>query len=192
MTHKIQIEDTIYEANLDFRVAIECNRISEDETIGNYERGLGILCTLFGPRGIDNPKHYEKLFKWALKYLSFGVEINDINEEPDMDYIEDEKYIKSSFKYDYQYNPYEKDFLSWEDFYNDLNNLSNSEFGNCCILNRIRNLRNYDTSKIKDQKERQKIEEAKKRVALKKKHKIKKYTDDELNNMEEFYKQTGL
>lgn len=190
MTHKIQIDDTIYEANLDFRVAIECNRISEDETIGDYERILGIICTMFGQHGLDNSEHYEKLFKWALNYLSFGIEV-DSKEEPDMDFIEDEKYIKSSFKYDYQYNPYEKEFVSWEDFFNDLSNLSNSELGDCCVLNRVRNLRNYDTSKIKDQKERQRVEEAKKRVALKKKkiQKEKKYSEEELNNMEEFYKQ---
>lgn len=191
MTHKIQIDDTIYEANLDFRVAIECNRIAEDETIGDYERFLGVICTLFGTKGLDNPNHYEKLLKWAIKYLSFGVKVEN-KEEPDMDYIEDKKYIKSSFKYDYQYDPYEKDFVSWEEFYNDLCNLSNSEFGTCCVLSRVRNLRNYDTSKIKDQKEKQKIEEAKKRVALKKKIKVKKFTEEQLNNMEEFYKQTGL
>ena len=188
MTQKIRIDDTIYEANLDFRVAIECNRIAEDETIGDYERVLGIICTLFGKDGINNPNHYQKLLEWALNYLTFGVKVDKKDEEPDMDLIEDKKYIKSSFKYDYQYDPYEKDFLSWEDFFNDLNNLSNNEF-NCCILSRIRNLRNYDTSKIKDQKERKKIEEAKERVALKKKHKQKSYTDEELNNMEEFYKQ---
>lgn len=188
MTQKIRIDDTIYEANLDFRVAIECNRIAEDETIGDYERVLGIICTLFGKDGINNPNHYQKLLKWALNYLTFGVKVDKKDEEPDMDLIEDKKYIKSSFKYDYQYDPYEKEFLSWEDFFNDLNNLSNNEF-NCCILSRIRNLRNYDTSKIKDQKERKKIEEAKERVVLKKKHKQKSYTDEELNNMEEFYKQ---
>ena len=190
MTHKIKIDDTIYEANLDFRIAIECNRIAEDETIGDFERILGIICTLFGTKALDNPKHYEKLLKWATNYLSFGVKVEE-KEEPDMDFIEDKKYIKSSFKYDYQYDPYEKEYLSWEDFFNDLNNLSNNEF-NCCVLNRVRNLRNLDTSKIKDAKERRKMEEAKKKVALKKKVKQKKYTEEQINNMEEFYKQTGL
>lgn len=187
MKHKIQIDDTIYEADLDFRVAIECNRIAEDETIGDYERVLGILCTLFGAKAIDNPRHYEKLFKWAINYLTFGEEVNK-KVEPDMDFIQDKKYIKSSFKYDYKYDPYEKDFLSWEDFFNDLNNLSNSELGNCCILNRVRNLRNYDTKKIKDAEERKKIEEAKQRVALKRKPKQKHYTQEEINNMENFWK----
>lgn len=195
MTHKIKIGNAIYEANLDFRVAIECNRIAEDETIGDHERILGIIATMFGEHGLDNKEHYNKLMEWIIKYLSLGIETQDSkekNEEPDIDYILDKKYIISSFKYDYQYNPYEKDFLSWEDFYNDLNNLSNNEFGTCCILNRIRYFRNMDTSKIKDPNERTKAEEIKKRVALHKTKSKKNYTNEELNNMEEFYKQTGL
>jgi hypothetical protein len=90
---KIQIGDTIYNANTDFRVAIECNRIANDETINKYERPLGIICTMFGEEGLDNPEHYEKLLKWALNYLSCGKEIKKTQEEPDMDYIEDMEYI---------------------------------------------------------------------------------------------------
>lgn len=75
-----------------------------------------------------------------------------------------------------------------------MNGLSNSEFGNCCILNRIRNLRTYDTSKIKDQKERMKIIEAQKAVALENEEKELEvnYTEEELNSINEFYKQVGI
>jgi len=189
---KIQIEDTIYEANVDFRNAIRCNEIAQDETIGDFERVLGIICTMFGADALNNPSHYEKLLKWTLNYLSCGQEIVDTHEQPDMDYVEDEKYIKSSFKYDYNYNPYEMEYLSWEDFYNDLNNLSNSEFGNCCVLNRIRNLRNYDVSQIKDAKERQKIAKAKEIVALKKYKKENHLTKEQEESMERLNKILGL
>ena len=101
---KIQVENTIYEVDDDFRTAIRCNQIAEDETIGDFERALGVLMTLFGEKAIDNTNHYEKLLKWAKKYLSCGNENISIEQEPTMDYIEDEKYIKSSFKYDYGYN----------------------------------------------------------------------------------------
>ncbi len=189
---KIQVDDTIYEANTDFRIAIECNRIATDENIGDFERVLGILCTVFGEKGIDIPEHYERLLKWVKKWLSCGEEIVDTHEKPDMDYIEDEKYIKSSFKYDYKYNPYDMEYLEWEDFYNDLNNLSNSEFGNCCVLNRIRNLRNYDISKIKDSKERQKMAKAKESVALKKYKKENHLTKEQEESMERLNKILGL
>jgi len=189
---KIQIDDTIYEANTDFRIAIECNRIATDNTIGDFERALGIIYTMFGDKGLSNPSHYSKLLKWILKYLSCGQEIDNSKEQPDMDYIEDEKYIKSSFKYDYKYNPYELDYLSWDDFYNDLNNLSNSELGNCCILNRIRNIRNLDLSQIKDIKEREKLAKVKEQVALKKYKKENNLTKEQEESMERLNKILGL
>ena len=33
-----------------------------------------------------------------------------------MDLIEDEKYIRWSFKYDYEYNPYDMEYLHWSNF----------------------------------------------------------------------------
>ncbi len=167
---KIQIENTIYEANTDFRVAIECNRIATDETIGDYERVLGIICTMFGGDGLNNPNHYEKLLKWALNYLSCGKEIEE-REEPDMDYIQDMEYIEASFMSDYNID-LENIEMDWQKFNKLINGLSNSDLGNCCILNRVRNLRNFDLKEIKDNKEREKIKKAKEQVALKKKPKV--------------------
>ena len=148
---KIQIEDTIYEANTDFRIAIRCNEIAQDETIGDFERVLGIICTMFGGDALDNPSHYEKLLKWALNYLSCGKEIEHTNEQPDMDYVEDMDYIEASFMSDYGIDLSETN-MDWHKFSNLMNGLSNSELGNCCVLNRIRNLRNFDLSEIKDSK----------------------------------------
>ena len=192
MIKKIQVEDTIYEANTDFRIAIRCNEIATDKTIGDFERVLGIICTIFGAEAINNPSHYERLMKWAKKWLSCGKEIIDTKEQPDMDYIEDKALIRSSFIYDYKYNPYDMEYLSWEDFYNDLNNLSNSEFGNCCVLNRVRNLRNFDVSQIKDSKERQKIAKAKEQVALKKYKKENHLTKEQEESMERLNEILGL
>lgn len=189
---KIQVEDTIYEANTDFRIAIECNRIATDETIGDFERALGVIYTIFGDKGLDNPSHYEKLLKWAKKWLSCGKEIIDTHEDPDMDYIEDKALIRSSFIYDYKYNPYDMEYLSWEDFYNDLNNLSNSEFGSCCVLNRVRNLRNFDVSQIKDNKERQRVAKAKEYYALKKYKRENHLTKEQEESMERLNKILGL
>lgn len=193
---KLQIGDTIYEANTDFRIAIECNKIATDDKIGDFERVLGVICTIFGNDGIDkckeHPEHIEKLLKWSKNWLSCGKEIEETKEQPDMDYEEDKHLIRSSFIYDYKYNPYDMEYLSWEDFYNDLNNLSNSELGNCCVLNRIRNLRNYDLSQIKDNKERQKIAKAKEYYALKK-YKVENHlTKEQEESMERLNKILGL
>ena len=187
-----EINDKRYKINTDFRVAIECQNIATDESISDYERALAIIYKLFGDDGIDDFNNYDKLLEIATKYLSCGKEVDNKNEEPDMDFVQDKGYIESSFKYDYKYNPYELEYLHWYEFYNDLSNLSNSEMGNCCVLNRVRNLRNYDTKEIKDPKERKKIEEAKKQVALKKEHKKREFSEKEQKNMEEFYKSIGL
>lgn len=190
---KIQIDDTIYEANTDFRIAIKCNEIALDETIGDFERSLGIICTMFGEDGLNNPDHYQKLLNWVLKYLSCGKEIKDIKEEPDMDYIEDMEYIEASFMSDYQID-LENTEMDWQKFNKLINGLSNSEMGNCCVLNRVRNLRNYDVKDIKDVKERDKIIKAKEQVALKrhKKQVDVKLTEKQQKSVDEFYKALGF
>ena len=191
-----EINDKKYKINTDFRTAIECQSIATDESISDYERALAIICVLYEEKAIDDSLKdiniCNKLLEIAMKYLSCGKELDNKNEEPDMDFVQDKGYIESSFKYDYKYNPYELEYLHWYEFYNDLSNLSNSEMGNCCVLNRVRNLRNYDTKEIKDPKERKKVEEAKKQVALKKEHKKREFSDKEQQNMEEFYKSIGL
>lgn len=185
----VKANGKIYRLNTDFRVAIECNRITMDKSITNAEKSLAVIYLLYGDEGLEHDEDYEELLKLAEKFLLCGKDPRETyqREEPDMDYIQDEKYIESSFKYDYQYDPYKMEYLHWWEFFNDLNNLSNSEMGDCCILNRIRNLRNYDTSKIKDYKEREKIEKAKKEVALKKNVK-REFTSEQVKNNEEFYK----
>ena len=190
---KIQIENTIYTANVDFRVAIRCNEIATDENIGDFERVLGIICTMFGEKALNNPNHYEKLLKWALNYLSCGKKIENTNEDPDMDYVEDMEYIEASFMSDYKID-LENTEMDWQKFNKLMNGLSNSDIGNCCILNRIRNLRNFNPMEIKDEKERDKIIKAKQQVALKrnKKEIEVELTDEKQKSVDEFYKALGF
>jgi len=189
---KIQIEDIIYEANIDFRNAIRCNEIAQDDTIGDFERVLGIICTMFGANALDNSQHYEKLLKWALNYLSCGKEIEDTHEQPDMDYVEDYDLIWTSFYSDYNGLDIDKEEIDWHRFNKLINGLSNSEMGNCCVLNRVRNLRNFDVSEIKDSKERQKIAKAKEMVALKKYKKENHLTKEQEESMDRLNEILGL
>ena len=146
---------------------------------------------MFGEKGLNNPEHYEKLLKWLQNYLSCGKEIEQTNEEPDMDYIEDMEYIEASFMSDYQID-LENTEMEWHKFNKLINGLSYSELGNCCILNRIRNLRNYDIKDIKDAKEREKIIKAKEQVALKKNKKQNHLTNEQEKSMEQLNKILGL
>jgi hypothetical protein len=188
---KVQIGDTIYTANTSYKTAIKCNEIATDEHIGDFESALAIICTMFGGEALDRPEHHEKLLKWCLKYLSCGKEIKNTNEEPDMDYVEDMEYIEASFMSDYQIDLEETE-MDWQKFNKLINGLSNSEMGNCCVLNRIRNLRNLNLNDIKDSKEREKLRKAKEQVALKKNHKEKKMTQDQIDSMNQFNEMLGL
>lgn len=189
----VKIGEKKYKINTDFRVAIKCNEIAENENIGDFERALAIIYKLYGDEGLNDVKNYDKLLELGLKYLACGEEIKPNKNKPDMDFIEDEKYIRSSFKYDYKYNPYEMEYLHWYEFFNDLNNLSDSELGDCCILNRVRSLRNIDLKTIKDKKERDKIKKAQEQVALKKyKQKEVKLTKEQEKNREDLLKKVGL
>ena len=185
----VEVEGKRYKINTDFRVAIECNRIAEDETIGNLERSLAVIYTLFGEDGINTLEHYERLLELAKMYLLCGKEYDvEANEKPDMDFIEDYGLIWASFMSDYNGMDIDKMEMHWWKFMDLMNGLSNSELGNCCVLNRIRNLRNFDTKDIKDAKERQKINKAKQQVALKKNQKPKKQaTEEQLKSAMEFY-----
>lgn len=177
-----------YKINTDFRVALKCNEVSMDASIGDLERTLAIVYLLFGDEGID-PKNRDdlgELVDLGYRYLTLDKEPTNRDEEPDMDFIKDKPYIRSSFIQDYKYNPYEMEYLHWWDFYNDLNNLSNSEFGNCCVLNRIRNARKYDPSKIEDRKERENFIKFQESISLnKEEHKLTKEQEESMNRLNE-------
>ena len=185
-----KVNDRIYKIRTDFRIALKCNNIAQDGSIGNLERTLAIIHILF-ENGLDNPKDYEKLLEIARKFLGCGKEAEQSNEEPDMDYNEDMDYIEASFMSDYRID-LTKENIHWWKFNKLINGLSNSETGNCCVLNRIRNLRNYDTKDIKDAKEKAKIEKAKQQVALKRYKKENNLTKEQEESMRRLNEIIGI
>ena len=192
----VKLKDKLYAINTDFRVAIECDSISRKTDIGNYEKALAILYKLFGKDGLDC-QNKDKLLQLGIKYISLGNEEktikNDKNNNYQLDFVKCEGLIRSSFKFDYNYDPYELEYLHWYDFYNDLCNLSTSEFGNCCMLNRVMSILNEDAKKIKDTKERTKKIELKKelerRYCIQKENKL---TQEQEKSVNEFYKSLGI
>lgn len=193
----VKVDDKLYKINTDFRVAIECNKIAMDKKIGDYERALAIIYKLFGEEGLDCTQ-MGKLVELGIKYIKISNDIeNDLDgkveEHFQLNYTKCEGLIKSSFKFDYGYDPYELPYLHWYDFYNDLENLSTSEFGNCCILNRVISILNQEPKKIKDDKERQKLIETQK--MLKAKYCVsneKEMTKEQSESAEKFYELLGL
>lgn len=185
----VKIGNKKYKINTDFRVAIECNNIAQDDSIGNTERPLAIIYKLFGDEGLENPQDWEKLLELGIKYLSLGKDTSgvDNNNEIDMDFNEDMDYIEASFMSDYNIDLANTE-MHWYKFYNLINGLSNSELGNCCVLNRVRNLRTFDLSQIKDSKERERLAKAKEMVALKntkKEVELTKEQEESMNKLNE-------
>lgn len=180
-----------YKINTSFRTAIECQEIAYDESIGDFERAIAIIYKLFGEEGLKDFHNQERLMELAIKYLSCGKDIEETDEEPDMDFIQDIDYIEASFMSDYNIDLSNVD-LHWWKFFNLMNGLSNSEFGDCCVLNRIRNLRNFDTKDIKDTKELERIKKAKQQVALKKRNKNQILTSQQKENIDKFYEMFGI
>lgn len=163
----VKVKDKKYNINTSYKTAIKCNEIAESDELNDIERGLAIIYVLFGEKALDDKENREELLEKAKKYLSCNQEITS-NEEIDIDYKQDMPYIKASFMSDYHIDLNKTDMHYWE-FYELMNGLSNSELGSCCILNRIRNIRNLNLKDIEDTKEREKMRKLKEQVAIKKK-----------------------
>lgn len=185
------IDGERFDINTDFKVAIKCNEIAQDETLYDEERALAIVYLLFGEKGLKSDKR-NSLIEKAKIFLSCGKELKQTNEKPDMDYVEDWDYVEASFMSDFHIDLSNTN-MHWWKFNKYMNGLSNSEMGNCCVLNRIRNLRNFDLKTISDVKERQKIRKAQEEIALKKyKPKKKEATEGQKRSAMEFYKSLEL
>lgn len=192
----VKVDNKLYKINTDFRIALDCNKIAEDESIGNLERAMAIIYKLFGEEGLDC-ENQNRLLELGMKYLLLGNDKkelkNENKEKYELDFNKCIGLIKASFKFDYKYDPYELEYLHWYDFYNDLESLSTSEFGNCCILNRITSILNQEPKEIKDNKQRQKLIEAQKLLQQKYcKQEEVKMTKEQEESARAFYKSLGI
>lgn len=167
-----QVKDRKYKINTDFRVALKCNKIAESD-VSEEERALAIIFLLFGDKGMQHSEDWKDLLEIGMKYLRCGKEKqeDDDNEEVDMDFEQDWEYIRTSFFYDYKIKLNAKTYMHWWEFYNLLCGLSEK-----CVLNRVRFVRTFDTSQIKDSKELEKWNKQKEQLALK--HKEEKTPEE--------------
>lgn len=171
-----EVKGKRYKINIDFRVALECNRVA-NSNVSDEERGLAIIYLLFGDEGLNDSDNWNSLLKIAVKFLGCGKEINannDDKEEANMDYQQDWGYIRTSFFSDYDID-LENMQMHWWQFYELLCGLTDK-----CILNRVRFIRDFDISQIKDSGERDKWIKQKELVALKQEKTAEEKRLDEL------------
>lgn len=174
-----KIGDKLYKINTDFKVAIRCEEVANSD-VSDTERALAIIYLLYGDEGLKSPNDYNGLLEKAVIYLKCGQDTeHPSNAEKDMDFSQDKSFIKASFYTDYGIrNIYDMDMHWWE-FMDLMNGLKED-----CVLNRVRNIRTYDTSGIKDQKLLNEWHKQKMAVALK--GKTREPTEEEKQNMENF------
>mgnify|MGYP004640987621 CR=1 FL=1 len=177
-----EINGKEYKLNTDYRYALKCFEIVDNEDISTLERMLAIVYLIYG---FIPDNDVDLFFEKAVTFLQCGETSDKQNEkDKDMDFVQDKKYINASFRSDYQID-LTKEYLHFWYFVELLQGLTDK-----CSLSKIRELRNYDTNDIKDAKEKKKIEDAKKEVALK--HKKKKLTKAQKNNAKNFLIQIGI
>lgn len=148
-----------YPINTDFKVALKCFEIINDSSIGDTERTYAIVYKLFGFIPEDN--EMELFVEKAEKYLGCGeTQEEQSSRNKDMDFNYDWKYLVASFMSDYHINLNEEN-MHWYQFIDLIQGLTEDS-----VMSRVRELRNYDLSEVKDQKQRNKIITAQQSVAL--------------------------
>lgn len=172
----ITIDNIDYEINTDFRYALACFQCIGDTEISDTERGYGVIGILYK----QDPTNLKEALRMAIKYLKCGKDTPQEDSQPDMNFEVDESYIKSSFMSDYHID-LDGAEMHWWKFCNLLQGLTDN-----CILNRIRDIRNYDISTVKDAKSREKILKAKRDVAL-----PNNVSQEEESILDDFYSQLG-
>ena len=152
----ITVDNIDYDINTDYRYALACFNTINDMELSDYERSYGVIGLLYK----EEPSNLAEALRMAIKYLRCGKENRPTDRKPDMDFEYDIDYIKSSFLSDYRID-LDTTEIHWWKFCNLLQGLTDD-----CILNRVRDIRNYDLSDIKDSKSRNKIIRAQEDVAL--------------------------
>lgn len=179
-----EINGKEYKLDTSWKNALECFEIIEDETITDQERCLAVIYKIFN--FIPN-KDLDLFLEKANIFLSCGESQEQQQaKKRDMDLIQDQKWIIPSFMSDYHIDLSKED-MHWWRYINLIQGLTPNS-----ALSNIREIRNYDLSTIKDQKEKDKIMKMQKQVELKPKRSVNKITETQKENIDNFYKLTGI
>lgn len=146
-----------YKLNTDFKTALECFEIIDDPNIGDYERALAIIYKIFGFVPEENTNEFLRICN---DYLKCGESDSKGNDKQDFSFVHDRKYINASFMSDYHIDLSKANIHYWQ-FCELLSGLTETS-----VLSKVREIRNYDMSEVKDTKTRNTILRAKERVAL--------------------------
>lgn len=170
---KAEIGGITYPIHTSWRTGVKCMEIAGDPNISDEERALAIIYTLFGFVPED---HLDDFLRISIQYLSCGEPHEQHrSRKKDMDFVQDERYITASFASDYHIDLESEDMHFWR-YCALLSGLTEH-----CVLSRVREIRNYDLSDLKDVKSRTKMADAKRALALR-----EHVSEDEQSVIDEF------
>ena len=153
----MEANGNLYKINTDFRVGLACMRAIDDPEINNTERFYAIESMLLG---FDVREEDEIVLQDKIAtYLRCGKKSN-YDGVIDMDFEQDKSYISASFMSTYRID-LSKEKMHWWKFNELIEGLTDES-----ILYKIRELRNFDLSDIKDTRTKTKIRDAQRQVAL--------------------------
>lgn len=173
---------TRYPLKTSFRVGLRCFRVINDPNISDEERALAVIYLLFGFVPSEN---LEVFLEKADLFLSCGKKNggSGTGRAPDMDFEADSAYISASFMSDYKIDLRNVD-LHWWQFCELIGGLTET-----AVLSRVREIRNYDLTQIKDEKTKQKIMAAKQAFALPVRHSAEE--QQAIDEFEALFEQKG-
>lgn len=152
------VEREVFTGYEDALAAIAC---INDTDLSDVERAYGVIEILYKEPIPDEDAG--EAVHMAVKYLLQGKDPGEprASSKVDMDYEHDMHYIRSSFRSDYGIDLNREPGLHWWEFMELLQGLSDG-----CILNRVRDVRNYDLNSIKDPKAKSRMIQAQRELAL--------------------------
>lgn len=153
---KVEYNGKYYPINTSYIVGLKCLQLSEDTTVSDKERAVGILVMLFGRYTPLN----EYMMNKAILYLQRGSTTEEqVSRVHDIDIIKDLPYIATSIQTQYPINIRNEDIHFWY-FIDLIEGLEGT------LINRIRDIRNAETKDIKDLKQRNQLIELKNHYSL--------------------------
>ena len=178
----IDIDGKRFKINTDYRNVLRLEKIANDKTIDDYERILGIIYMFYGEEGYNSEEYYDRLLNGIITFCKGRPNsinpIADNKREKDMDYTKDMNLIISSMWNEYGID-ITKEKIHWWTFFDLLNGLSSE-----CALNRVRDIRTKDLSKVKDKAERDEYARLKGVWALSKEDTM---TEEQKQSVDAFY-----
>lgn len=147
--------------NTDFKVALRCFEVLNDDTIGEHERALAIVYLLFNV--IPPYNELNEYTRQSIKFLQCGEEPKENAQEEyskrDIDMVLDMQYIRPSFMADYHIDLNKTDLHFWQ-FCELISGLTENS-----LLNRVRSIRTANINEYKGEA-KDKMLKAKQQVAL--------------------------